>query len=974
MINNQKNHSPLFKCNMQTAKETCSLPAISDFYESLELVGGSVFYLFANKSFTSVQKKVTRIDERSDALKRKIIFFAKGFDCDRLLSFLADLTEEEIQSVGLDFFFITSKKISKNQSIASFAKLLNILFRAFGFNEALVKNFFFNNRDADEVFSLLSYLRRFCDSEDVSKAILVACERLSLQGKIKEVFRLIESEKSSIEVTDSSSKTAYKTIVNVIQGILMNNGDTSGIFSLFEDMISFGFQFNLIICNKVLDLFNRNLVCDGSVEKLIAFMADQNISSNIITFNTLIDFYSMSGQFNKAYDLFKNLEKEGMEADSYTFSILIKGIKSMREPSLEIIEEVLAEVTQDNKCFDIIIFNSILDVLVSLNLIDKVNEFFNKMKKDESIVPDLITFNTLIKGCCRNKDFTNAVKYFKEMKSHSLKPSRITYNSLMDLAVKTEKLKEALLILEEMQKDNIVADSYTYSIILNGLKINESKISLVKAILSKIRDIIENKETKLDEILFNSTLDVCSKYEIYNSMEYFHKLMSANKVKESFVTYNILIKAYTKQNNFSKVNSALARMVSLNMQLGEVTYGSVLDACAKSGQMKECLRMYEILSNARLNMNSIVFTTILKGFIKKEDFDGAITFFNSVKHNTELSGMIITYNCALDVLVRKKNISAAIELFSEINEHFSVDVISYSTMIKGLCQANKKNEAFSYIKDLIEFDGKVDVSVMNLFLDSCATPSDYHIGIKCYQYIMMKNIKPNEITFGIMVKIYGFSKELHKAFDLLDLMRVFEITPSIIIYTNLIHISFYNRNPKKADIAYALIKKDGLKGDRLLYSKLIDGMMRFKDHNKVVKYVGLTAKDNCCLKKPTLDRLFEYFKNDEQVTEKLNKIAKTNFVRTTETKEERIKRLESNKAPAYRKNPKKYNKGFKDSENTKTEKKKPMRSGINVNRGFKARGSITNVYKGFNAKTVGGRNAEGFGKKPLALFNFRNKN
>lgn len=53
-----------------------------------------------------------------------------------------------------------------------------------------------------------------------------------------------------------------------------------------------------------------------------------------------------------------------------------------------------------------------------------------------------------------------------------------------------------------------------------------------------------------------------------------------------------------------------------------------------------------------------------------------------------------------------------------------------------------------------------------------------------------------------MVKLYGFSRELSKAFELLDLMAVYEIHPSIIIFTNLIHISFYNKNPKKAELAY----------------------------------------------------------------------------------------------------------------------------------------------------------------------------
>lgn len=94
-----------------------------------------------------------------------------------------------------------------------------------------------------------------------------------------------------------------------------------------------------------------------------------------------------------------------------------------------------------------------------------------------------------------------------------------------------------------------------------------------------------------------------------------------------------------------------------------------------------------------------------------------------------------------------------------------------------------------------------------------------------------------------MVKVYGFSRELHKAFDLLDLMGVYGIEPSIIIYTNLVHISFYNRNPRKAELAFTLLKKKKLDGDALLYSKLIDGLIRFKRLNRVTKYIDLAIKE-----------------------------------------------------------------------------------------------------------------------------------
>jgi pentatricopeptide repeat protein len=58
-----------------------------------------------------------------------------------------------------------------------------------------------------------------------------------------------------------------------------------------------------------------------------------------------------------------------------------------------------------------------------------------------------------------------------------------------------------------------------------------------------------------------------------------------------------------------------------------------------------------------------------------------------------------------------------------------------------------------------------------------------------------------------MVKVFGFARDLESAFELLNLMLVFNIKPSIIIFTNLIHISFYCRDPRKAELAFSLFRK-----------------------------------------------------------------------------------------------------------------------------------------------------------------------
>lgn len=212
---------------------------------------------------------------------------------------------------------------------------------------------------------------------------------------------------------------------------------------------------------------------------------------------------------------------------------------------------------------------------------------------------------------------------------------------------------------------------------------------------------------------------------------------------------------------------------------------------------------------------------------------------------------------------------------------------------------------------------EIDISVINLFLDSCASKTEFALGIKGYQYAMMKNVCPNEITFGIMVKIYGFSRELHKAFELLDLMEVYEIEPSIIVYTNLIHISFYNRKVRKAELAFKLARNKKIRGDRLLYSKIIDGIMRFHQNKKVMKYVNYAIKDGASLKPETLKKIFKVFGETKEL------ISKCKLLKANRLTEKNFKKDSSNikfKNRFNEENPKKFKEIMKNRRRIDREK------------------------------------------------------
>lgn len=985
MNNNTKTMYPINNVSM-LVEEMTSSQIITEFNESVGLVAEKIYFLFISRSPVFLCKKSLKLEKKSDLHKKKIIYYCMNVSYSKVLNYLKQLSCEEMEKIGSDFFYLTARKFAKNQSIQVFASFLNLMFKNYGFDGQFIKKFLSNERDYSECLALLEYMRRWDqkeikgDSQIMLFRTLMVCLNRFCNNPDFFVF-LRETKEIFLKTDPSLIQEHLQTLLFNLLNSIFSKNITLEMFeyslNTFEEI---GLNYTDVVCHKIFETINKNTSEEIYFQKMIDFVEKKQLKKNIYIINAILDFYCMNGDFQKAVEIFHHLKQDGITPDNFTYSIMIKGIKKMNNPDLELAERFYQTYVETIDMNNIIIYNSILDVFVTFEKLDKAFEIYTKMRKNQNLVPDHITFNTLIKGCCKVKDFEQANNYFQDMRALDVKPNRITYNSLMDLAVKIQNMQKALYFIQEMQKDGITPDGFTYSIIVNGLKLNDSSPALVSNSLERIKKVIEMNTFRLDEIFFNSILDVCTRYDFVDYLDVFYKLMQKNNIKESALTFGILVKGYAKAKEFDKAFNIFEIMINSNMRINDITYGCILDSCAKNGNMNIALKIYKILKKSEINLNSIVFTTIIKGFIRSEAYEEALGFFNEVKMHQDLSGMIITYNCALDVMVRKKDIVEALKLFEEIDAVFKADLISYSTIIKGLCQNGQLPKALEYVKTMINATKEVDVSVINLFLDSCSNKEDFSLGVKGYQYAMMKNIPPNEITFGIMVKIFGFSRELHKAFDLLDLMEVYEIKPSIIIFTNLIHISFYNRNPKKAELAFTLMRKQGIKGDSLMFSKIIDGLIRFKQSQKVPKYIDYALKDNCFLKKATVEEIKKALP-EKEIVAKLELLGKNEHLEKLEGKEERNLKF---KNKFKEENPKKFKKIIQEQKLNEEEMKDKYQPKVVSNRQFvvKKKETFFNTEakdkkeKPLEKPTNNSNNFKQFTTKPkMALFNFRkNKN
>lgn len=87
-------------------------------------------------------------------------------------------------------------------------------------------------------------------------------------------------------------------------------------------------------------------------------------------------------------------------------------------------------------------------------------------------------------------------------------------------------------------------------------------------------------------------------------------------------------------------------------------------------------------------MNTIIFTTLIKGFAKSFKLDQALEVYEIMKLDDKIKPNNVTFNSMIDCCIRCNAIEKASKIFEEMKKSTSSrpDLITYSTMIKGYCK------------------------------------------------------------------------------------------------------------------------------------------------------------------------------------------------------------------------------------------------------------------------------------------------
>lgn len=499
------------------------------------------------------------------------------------------------------------------------------------------------------------------------------------------------------------------------------------------------------------------------------------------------------------------------------------------------------------------LLHHLLEAYSAAGRLDEARALLSDMKQgNEARLVSPAAFNAVLRGLLARGAIEEARSIVRvEMPRLGVLPNEGSLNLLMDTAARCGPLflDEAWDILEEMQRKGLRADKYTVSILTKGICEPRDKRRLPRGV-TLVEHFLHTQPEDVDEVLVNSLLDVFCRMGDTPRLEATLAKMKEYKIKGSAVTYGTIVKAYGRAGNIDKVLQAWTEMFREGLEANAVTYGCMLDACVKCGHLDKALHVFAVMKERNLHRNTILYATLIKGFAMSKDPLAARSLHaEMVKEGVTCN--VIVFNSLIDAYVRAADLQGAAEVLHLMRQaSVEADLITFSTLIKGYCSNGELNKAMRLAEELQTRNLKCDEIVYNSLLEGCVKAGDLELGMRLFAEMRQKHVRPSSVTFSILVKLLARAGRLDLATHLVaqEMRELHGVAPNRMVWSCLVTCCVKARDVSRAALVLDLLDRDGAAfgGHRsAMYATVVEGCLAQGEIS-----CALTLSERACVRAP----------------------------------------------------------------------------------------------------------------------------
>ncbi|KAL2957927.1 hypothetical protein AAZX31_18G178500 [Glycine max] len=471
----------------------------------------------------------------------------------------------------------------------------------------------------------------------------------------------------------------------------------------------FGCSPTICSFNTLLDAFVESHQW-ARAENFFKYFEAASVTPNVETYNVLLKVLCKKGEFEKGRGLPTWMWGAGMSPDKITYRTLIGGVAKSGDLGFAL--EVFDEMRERGVELDVVCYNMIIDGFFKRGYFVKAGEMWERLLREESVFPSVVSYNVMISGLCR----------CGRMKRNERKCDLFTYSALIHGLSEVGNLGEARRVYEEMvgrgglfengkvDKAMVLwdglteADSATYGVVIHGLcrngYVNRALQVLEEAehrgggvdefaYLSLINALC--KEGRLDEaggvVKLRISVAFVKHFKLDSAVKVFRE-MSSKGCWPTVVSYNILINGLLRAGRFREAYDCVNEMLEKGWKPDIITYSTLIDGFCESKMIDTAFRLWhEFLDTGHkpdITMYNIAIDFLYSTMRQKN-------CVNLVTHNTIMEGFYKDGNCKM-----------ASKIWAHILEDkLQPGIILYNITLMGLSSCGRVTDAVGFLDDAL---------------------------------------------------------------------------------------------------------------------------------------------------------------------------------------------------------------------------------------------------------------------------------
>ncbi|XP_051145620.1 putative pentatricopeptide repeat-containing protein At2g01510 [Andrographis paniculata] len=403
-----------------------------------------------------------------------------------------------------------------------------------------------------------------------------------------------------------------------------------------------GFGADLAVCNSLLDSY-----CKSQSLDLALWLFNDMVTTDTITYNTLIKGYAKEGCHKQAVKLFSEMQLCGFRPSDFTFAALLRACVGLDCTAIG--QQVHGLVIKVSFVQDVFVCNALLDFYSKHDNTEDMRRLFYEMPELDGVSYNIVItsyvwngqlkesfdlFNELLLSKFDRRNFPFATMLSVASNKQDLKMGKQIHaqafvttadsdiqvgNALVDMYAKCGSFNEAnmiftklairssvpwtammsayvqqglndeaLKLFNKMRKDNVSGDQATYASIVRA-SANLALLSLGKELHSCII-----KDGFLSNVYCGSAL--VDMYAKCGSLKY-AVLIFREMPEWNTISWNAMISAYAQNGDGKAALSSFDEMVESGLDPDRVSFLGVLTACSHSGLVDKALQYFNLMAD-----------------------------------------------------------------------------------------------------------------------------------------------------------------------------------------------------------------------------------------------------------------------------------------------------------------------------------------------------------------------------------------